>query len=407
VDIQLTKDQEEAKGLILDWYSDTKSKDTYVVSGYAGTGKTTLLGQIRDELRSFGARKVAFICYTGKASVVLKKKLSFLSRSDYKNDFCGTIHSLIYEPIIDRVTKEITGWRKRNDIDYNLIIVDEGSMLDKKIYQDLTSYKIKLLIFGDHFQLPPISDSENYFNIMESPDFIITEIVRQEKDNPIIQLSMKLRQYEDIPFGQYGESVAKVHRRHHKDIVSDFVRETKIFTNTLILCGFNRTRCLMNESLRKHFCFTDPKPQVGDRVICLKNNWTKTPLPIANGMLGTVKTFLDCDDYYDIEINFDDEIYPYSGYISKDTFANAKPELKSQSAYIYTLNSQTGKDSLVKTELDFFDYGYCLTVHKAQGSQASRVLLIEEPCKYWDGDMWFRWLYTGITRSSKQLLIVR
>ena len=57
--------------------------------------------------------------------------------------------------------------------------------------------------------------------------------------------------------------------------------------------------------------------------------------------------------------------------------------------------------------VDFFDYGYALTVHKSQGSQAKRVLLLEEPCSYWQGETWFRWLYTGVTRSEEELLIAR
>ena len=408
MELELTKDQLEAKSLIIDWYSSRGSKDTFVVSGYAGTGKTTLLGEMRGDLRQVKANKIAYACYTGKASVVLRKKLKTFFSNDLAEDFCGTIHGLMYEPIIDPKTEEIIGWKRKpnSEVEFDLIVIDEGSMIDQQIYNDLLSYGIKLLIFGDHFQLPPVS--EDHFNIMENPDFIITEIVRQEQDNPIIHLSMKLRQYEEIPFGQYGQSIAKVHRKKYPNVINDFVKETVSFKNTLILCGFNRTRCVMNQSLRKFFGFGDnPEPKVGDRIICLKNNWQATPLPIANGMLGTLRALVDSDDYYEMDVEFDDEIYHYFGQIAKGTFCNPKPEMKQQYSYIFTIDPDTNKNSLVKTLLDFFDFGYCLTVHKAQGSQASRVLLIEEPCKYWEGEMWFRWLYTGITRAEKQLLIVR
>lgn len=408
MELELTADQLEAKSLIIDWFSSQGSKDVFVISGYAGTGKTTLLGEMREDLRCLKANKIAFACYTGKASVVLRKKLNTFFSNDLSNDFCGTIHSLMYEPIIDSKTDDIIGWKRKQNLNanYDLIVIDEGSMIDQKIFNDLLSYDIKLLIFGDHFQLPPVS--EDQFNIMENPDFIITEIVRQEQDNPIIQLSMKLRQYEEIPFGQYGQSIAKIHRKMYPDVINNFIKETVNFKNTLILCGFNKTRCLMNQSLRQFFGFgTDIEPKIGDRVICLKNNWNATPLSIANGMLGTIKTLIESDDCYEMEVEFDDEIYHYCGYIAKGTFCNSKPELKQQYSYVSTIDPNTNKNTLIKTPLDFFDFGYCLTVHKAQGSQASRVLLIEERCRLWEGELWFRWLYTGITRAEKQLLIVR
>ena len=404
--IELTKDQLEAKSLILDWYSDKRSKDTFVISGYAGTGKTFLLGEMRQDLYLMKAHKIAYACYTGKASVVLKKKLRLFYSSDFCYDFCGTIHGLIYEAIIDPKTQDIIGWRRKEDVNYDLIVIDEGSMIDKQIYDDLLSYGIKLLIFGDHFQLPPVS--EDAFNIMEKPDFIITEIVRQESDNPIIQLSMKLRQYQDIPYGQYGESIAKVNSRLHGDIIKDFIRQTVNFKNTLFLCGFNRTRCSWNKDLKKIFGFGEGlEPIVGERVICLRNNWNATPLSIANGMLGTILSIEDLDDNYEMEVEFDDELYHYYGNIAKEPFGNPKPDLKQANSFVSKKDFDTGKETVVKTSLDFFDFGYCLTVHKAQGSQATRVMLIEEPCKFWEGEMWYRWLYTAITRAEKQLLIIR
>src|SRR5688572_5564127 len=126
------------------------------LGGYAGTGKTTLISLIRKELHTSNKLiKVGFASYTGKAARVLKTKLKEAS-SIYPQDSVGTIHSLIYSPITnDR--QEIIGWQKKDEIDRDLIIIDEASMVDELIWNHLISYKTPIIVVGDHGQLPPIA----------------------------------------------------------------------------------------------------------------------------------------------------------------------------------------------------------------------------------------------------------
>jgi exodeoxyribonuclease-5 len=132
------------------------------------------------------------------------------------------------------------------------------------------------------------------------------------------------------------------------------------------------------------------EPESGDRVICLRNN---AKAKIANGMLGTIHTIEPLDDlWYQATIYMDDTDIPYVGRIAKAQFHAPT-----------VLNLGSNRETHMYG--DFFDFGYALTVHKAQGSQARRVILFEERSKHMDDTMWKRWLYTGITRAQEELYI--
>ncbi len=161
-------------------------------------------------------------------------------------------------------------------------------------------------------------------------------------------------------------------------------------TDTLILCGYNTTRKRLNAHIRNSLGFESPTPTSGDRVICLRNNHMAK---IYNGMLGTIINIEKKDDqWYNAEIAMDGSEENYSGLISVAQFG-------ADSALNFTENrKQTVRG-------DLFDFGYALTVHKAQGSQAKRVILFEERFKQMDDDQWRRWLYTAVTRAEKELFI--
>lgn len=400
-DLDLNQEQLQALDAIIEWYINSTSQE-FRLGGYAGTGKTTLLAEIRKELFLKKATKVAFVCYTGKASTVLSSKLS-LANCFCESDFCGTIHSLIYRPVIDEKTDEIIEWelKGRDEVKYDLIAIDEGSMVGDEIYNDLKTYGIKMLIFGDHFQLPPV---QGKLNLMENLDFALTKIHRQCEGNPIIKLSMMLRNFEEIPFGDYGCGVQKINKIRQKHITTKFIEDTRDFNDTFILCGINSTRCEINKKIRQRLGF-DGLPVIGDRVICLKNNWNAHPTPVANGELGTIDSaFIDEENKTIIaSIRMDGKPTPFEGILDLDTFSNPKPDLQKRYGFGYNYDT----DDYFSQPVDFFDFGYALTVHKSQGSQAKRVLLLEEPCRYWQGETWFRWLYTGVTRSEEELLIAR
>ena len=382
--IHLSKDQKSALKILLQWHKSKKKTIYTTLGGYAGTGKTTLLSIFRKKLNK--KIKVAFCTFTGKASLVLSEKLNEYN-STQKKDFIGTIHSLIYSPIIND-KKEIVGWEKKIKINYDLIIIDEASMVNEEIWADLCSYKIPIIAVGDHGQLPPIHGS---FNLMESPDILLEKIHRQAQQNPIIDLSIKAREIGSIQYQKYSVNIAKLSKSDTgtkeklDEIFSSFDRDT------LVLCGLNYTRVKLNRYIRSLLGFFQPTPQVGDRVICLRNNHIEN---IYNGTLGTIESIeSDNEDWYYAEISIDNTSRIYSGLIYKKQFDQYSPQ-----------NFTTDRRLTLKGDL--FDFGYAITVHKAQGSQARRVVLFEERFSKMTNEMWRRWLYTAVTRAQEELFII-
>lgn len=389
--VELSSDQKRVLSQLHKWYDDINKNRYITLGGFAGTGKTTLISLFRRDLAKVNPHlKVAFCSYTGKAARVLKNKI-IESKSDFSQDIVGTIHSIIYSPIVDD-KGEIIGWDKKQGIDADLIIVDEASMVDSEIWNDLLRYGLPIIAVGDHGQLPPIKGK---FNLMENPELKLEKIHRQAEENPIIHLSIMARENGEIPVGKYAPNVMKLARSstESQEIIGEILQNFK--KDTLVLCGYNTTRVKTNKYIRQALEFESEGPQVKDRVICLRNNHAKG---IFNGMLGTIKN-LTIDDkeedrtLYSSEIEMDDEIDLYKGIITGEQFNNVE-----------SLN-YTDKRSRYE-EIDLFDFGYAITVHKAQGSQSKRVILFEERFKQMDDEMWKKWLYTAVTRAEEELFIV-
>lgn len=398
--MELSKEQDSAKDIVLDWFYGS-NKPIFIMGGYAGTGKTTLLGYIRNQLPP--DIKVAFCCYTAKAASVLKFKLLEIFALK-PADFCGTIHSLIYKPIIDEETDKIIGWERKESLDfmYDLIVVDEASMVSESIYDDLSSYQVPILAVGDCFQLPPI---EGKLNIMDKPDVKLNTIHRQAKGNPIIELSLDVRKCGYIQCGSYGGKVAKVNSKNH-EFVRSFIANTKSFLNTMILCGFNDTRVKINDKMRQNFGYSG-RPSVGERVVCLKNNYNSKDCLIMNGSMGIIDGVADSNSHWEMKIKMDNEEREFYGPVDKLTFGNPTPDFTSRQIQRLKLIPHMSVPEIEVSTMDFFDYGYCMSVHKSQGSQCQRVMVIEERASMWDDTYTARWLYTAITRASEQLLIVQ
>jgi exodeoxyribonuclease-5 len=358
-----------------------KGDDAHLtIGGLAGTGKTTLTGEIVRALRKAKPGiHVAFCCYTGKAASVLRSKLVASQTLDAE-EYCGTIHGLIYEPVVKH--QVIIGWRRVPDIPADLIIVDEASMVNEPIWNDLRSYGRPTIAIGDHGQLPPI---EGAFNLMNEPHHRLVKVHRQAEGNPIIRLSMLARESGEIPFGVHGDGIVKMAGSNE-----DVLNRVKEIRDVLFLCGLNRTRQSVNRAVRARLGFKGDSPCRGEKVICLRNN---RELQIYNGVSGTLKKF----DPYD------------------DTFAQAEVDMETGTTFTgWMIRPQFGAERTLqelkgvkpKELRELFDWGYCITVHKAQGSEADNVVLFEERFSRMDDDQWRRWLYTAVTRAKKKLLIV-
>lgn len=384
--MNLSSDQENAVQNLLKWFNANHNKQFITLGGYAGTGKSTLisilrksLDEIKDDLR------VAFCSYTGRATQNLQTKLKF-EDSIYPQDKISTIHGLIYDPI-ENSNGEIVGWRRKDELEIDLIVIDEASMVDEKMWQDLISYKLPIIAVGDHGQLPPINGN---FNLMEKPEIMLNIIHRQAEANPIIQVSKYARESGVVPIKKFGLNIEK-HSLKNPDSSEISAELLQSYSpDTLILCGYNNTRNRINKFVRQALGFEMPTPQSGDRVICLRNNSEKN---IFNGMLGTISNVeREDENWYYAEITMDITDQFYRGKIFAPQFGALTP-------INFTTNRNLAADG------DLFDFGYALTVHKAQGSQAKRVVMFEERFKQMDDNMWKRWLYTGITRAEEELFL--
>jgi len=384
--VQLSEDQERALASLLGWVKNPARRPYITLGGYAGTGKTTLIAVFKNELLKLNkAARLAFCSYTGKAAQNLKNKLRDAGTLSAR-DSVSTIHGLIYNPL-EAEDGRIAGWSRKDELERDLIIVDEASMVDGAIWADLLSYNIPIVAVGDHGQLPPISGK---FNLMQAPELLLTQIHRQAAGNPIIQVSEHARATGLVPPRRYGPGVVK----YLKDDCDAQERSGELLEGwspeTLILCGYNNTRNRINQFIRANRGFEGPAPASGDRVICLRNNHKKA---VYNGMLGTITSIMPAQkDWYQAEIQLDDRERPYDGLIYA-------PQFGAKTGINFTADRRLAAIG------DLFDFGYALTVHKAQGSQARRVVMFEERFAQMDDDMWRRWLYTGVTRAEEELYL--
>ncbi len=383
--MELSPDQQQALDNLMAWFNDPNRNQFVTLGGYAGTGKTTLIAWFRQQLHKQNAElRVAFCSYTGKAARVLRLRLQE-EQAVYRQDSISTIHALIYSPMVNN-QEEIVGWERKQEMPCDLIIVDEASMVDVDIWNDLLAYQVPILAVGDHGQLPPIKGN---FNLMQTPELRLEQIHRQAQGNPIIALSILAREQGEIPAGKFAPGVRKFKQTDDPELLDELLR--KYSDDRLILCGYNNTRVKLNKHIRGLREYESEFPRSGDRVICLRNNHTKQ---IYNGMLGTIESLEVADsEWYNAIIELDNEDQAFRGMILQSQFNN------SEAINFTNQRSRAGKG-------DLFDFGYALTVHKAQGSQAKRVILFEERFKQMDAEMWRRWLYTAVTRAEEELFII-
>jgi len=387
----LSVDQAEALKRIGAWYKSA-TEPYLTLGGYAGTGKTTLIAYLRQALRQHdGAARVAFCAYTGKATRVLQERLRE-QKVPRQKDSITTIHALIYTTAEEQ--GENPKWVRKDSLERDLIIVDEASMVDEAIWKDLLSFHIPILAVGDHGQLPPVGSA---FNLMKEPHIKLERIFRQAKGSPIIDAATLARTSGVLPVQEYGAGVHKLDRAQPETglMVQELLESWR--PELLVLCGYNRTRTRLNAAIRSSRDVTSPEPQSGDQVVCLRNNRVKK---IYNGMIGRVVhcspvPFDEDPDqrWYEAEIELDGEDYTYSGYILRDQFG----AMEAAKDVPLAPDGERG---------DLWDYGYALTVHKAQGSQSPRVLLFEERFSRSSEEDWRRWLYTAVTRAQEELTVV-
>jgi ATP-dependent exoDNAse (exonuclease V) alpha subunit len=263
-------------------------------------------------------------------------------------------------------------------------------MVGEELAQDLLSFRKPILVLGDPAQLPPVKDTGFFINA--KPDVMLTEVHRQARDNPIIHLSMMVREGKRLQPGTYGET-----RLFDRATCDRLTVWTDVSNADQLLCGMNKTRAHSNTKIRREAGLAkegDPKewlPVMGDRLICLRNNREHG---ILNGML------FDC-------INSELAIHK--------KLPGAKMRVKSlDQPNRQPIDVNTPREFFEGKEADLdwraivdhqqFTFGWAITCHKAQGSQWPHVGIINEAHVFReDAD---KWLYTAITRASERVTMV-
>ena len=254
-DITLTPEQDKAINTFKNWFANNK-RGYFSLLGCAGTGKSSLIPYLIDSLK-LKPHQVVVCSYTGKAALVLKRK----GISNAK-----TIHQTIYDVKILKVPPpenvKIIFSRKTSLRPAKLIIVDEASMIDEEIHNDLMKFNIPILYIGDPYQLPPISGN---WNVMQHCDFQLTEILRQAKESPIIQIADMVRNKKSIPY-QEGEFFSKIY-------LDDF--DNSMFSEyNQIAVGTNSQREAINKIYREEVLnITANYPKANEKLVVLKNNY--------------------------------------------------------------------------------------------------------------------------------------
>ena len=400
----ITNEQQNICEKSIKWMN-TYNRNAYItIGGYAGTGKTFLISQIRKQIDSMNPRlTVGFITFTGKASFAL---LSRLKEEDamFKHDTCSTIHSLIYKPEMEWNKKEkrmiIKRWIRKElgEINHDLLIIDEASMVSSKIWKDLKSYDIPIIAVGDHGQLPPIGDK---FNLMGNLDYELTKIHRQNSQSGIIQLSTFVRQNGYIPPGKYTPNVFKL--SWNTDICQKIWNSVDFLNDDVIcICGFNQSRVNINNIIRNKLTYNNVIPYPNERVVCLRNN---SETGIFNGQIGTVSWVMPPNKSKNVckmTIQFDGVDEFYDGDVNLSCFGKVNYNEINEPKY----KTVKGKKIRIYVKGDFFDFGYAISVHKSQASEFDKVVMFEQRSRYWDDEYYRKWLYTGITRAKKKLMII-
>jgi len=332
----------------------TGSPRVFVLQGLAGTGKTTIAAGIAQRHKS------AFLCApTGRAAFNLALKTGLRAT---------TIHKAIYRLVDagkdDRGRERLLFERKLFDQELagSVMLLDEASMVDTKMAEDILRAGFQVIAFGDPGQLPPVS-GEQYFR---SANATLHTIHRQALESPIIRQAHEVR--AGRPYNADGPAFR----------VSTEVEEDDLLGADALLCWRNQTRHWLNTISRKLRGFTSPEPQAGEPILCFRN---AARFRVFNGAIYTLlRPFREQDSTIVLDVD------------GKETEI---PDIEFEG---------TTPKGRHKYPTSLFGFGYALTVHKAQGSEFDSVVLIDEiPARNQDRTCW---LYTGITRAAERILVV-
>lgn len=452
-----TAGQTSVIGLLSDFLTapyDINKRPAFLLKGYAGTGKTTLVSSMVRVLHLAGMQSV-LLAPTGRAAKVL---------AGYSGKQANTIHRKIYRAITGE-----NGWLRMmpsiNPHKFTLFIVDEASMIQgsgtasepgiyshRDLLEDLTEYVYssqgcKLLLIGDTAQLPPVGISESPALDMEvltnqyHLDVIfyeLNEVVRQSLNSGILSNATLLRdqvklEQPEVPFFDLRKfiDIKSIDGSEFEDALNSCYGRFGI-ENTVIITRSNKRANLFNQEIRSRILFRETEISAGDYMMITRNNYFWIPISskagfIANGDIIEVRRIIRKWEMYGY--HFADLVVQLVDYPEMDVIeirmllesvtidAPSLPYEEMQKLHDEILLDYTEipsrKERLEKIKNDAYynavqaKFAYALTCHKTQGGQWDAVFVDAGYIKEEMIDTSFvRWLYTAITRSTKELYLV-
>lgn len=408
----------------------------FLLTGYAGTGKSTILPFIV-EATGLEPYQIGFMSPTGKASKVMTRKFKDQGMA---GAYATTIHKAIYNPrplkafeieqelfakqneykiacetgnptVIRQLAHDIKKIEENLSRAYDqdtpkfqlnsgssigdkahLLIVDESSMVDDVMGDDLRSFGIPILAIGDPGQLPPIGGKPGFFR--RRPDASLTEIHRQALDNPIIWASKLIRDGHQVPMGVHGDGQLRVIDRDDDDVTYDLEKDVQI------IVGRHEKRWQITRKLRKLSGLHGQGPAEGEMMIINRNSRKYSDL--VNGSM--VMMTGDVGELKSGSTTFTANVVDEDG---KDyTLRCLQATLEEH--YMGKFNASAPKRDVFRAKQDErtheLDFGYAITCHKSQGSQWDECVVHDESNVFrGDAD---KWLYTAVTRAAKKLTLV-
>lgn len=380
-----------------------EDKASYILAGYAGTGKTTIAENVMNYIEALH-KECIITAPTNQAVKVLKDKLD----GDNNSVAFKTLHAILYG-----TPDENGNWVPSvNFTADHILIVDEASMISRTVYTDLIQEiekaKAKVIFFGDDFQLEPVGDDPK---ILNNKQFELTEVKRQGVGSEILLYATCLRNLQQIVIP--NESRGEITLQSKQSAAREFLQSVLQKENSIFIVGTNKARLVLNKKARevKFGKEVGHAPQQGDNIIFIGNgnffiNGDRLTLDYPN--LITAKKL-------PVKENEKDMPKFLEAYLLKNR--NHKiillPTIEKSSAYHsqfiepdkylpidwYEKNKFSRKYELSK-DVSIATYAYAVTAHKAQGSQWEKVFVHQDAFKNNP-----RWLYTSVTRAEKMLTL--
>ena len=453
-----TKEQENAISILSEFLLSRKRDEVFLLKGYAGTGKTSLLAALVRTMQQLSQR-VMLLAPTGRAAKVL---------SSYAGTSAYTIHRKIYRQ------KSITDMNVfQNDINLQqdtLFIVDEASMISNeahdntvfgtgRLLDDLMHYVYscegcRLVLVGDTAQLPPVGEEESPAlsrNMlegygMEVMELCLTQVVRQLEESGILWNATMLRSLiqneEMFEFPKLrGKSFPDIRTLPGDELVEALEQSYRNYgtDGTIVVTRSNKRANIFNNGIRSRILDYEEELSSGDLIMVAKNNyyWTEREQAangvnsdsmafIANGDVAVVRRLRNERSFYGFR--FVDAVLEFPDYDNKemettvllDTLQSEAPALtRQQQEALFNgvwedypeLTNRRERMKCLRQDIYYnalqVKYAYAVTCHKAQGGQWEHVYIDQG---YITEEMlspdYFRWLYTAITRATKQVYLI-